>query len=150
MLKIKNFETGQEISTDQAATPAAKRKYITPRRSNDVKGKRKVLRRDQQIAEQILLRVATGMPHAIIGKMFSLSDEALHKLYQPELDEGLAIANSEVAGRLYTAATKGGNIVAMIFWLKSRAGWRDMDSKHEHEHKHQFKTAYDIDKMSEA
>lgn len=37
----------------------------------------------------------------------------------------MAQANAKVAAQLYTAATKGQNVNAMIFWLKARANWQD-------------------------
>ena len=43
-----------------------------------------------------------------------------------DLDCGVAEANAIVSGSLF-AAGKGGNIAAQIFWLKSRARWRERD-----------------------
>ena len=37
---------------------------------------------------------------------------------------GVAEANAIVSGSLFAAA-KGGNVVAQIFWLKTRAQWRE-------------------------
>jgi hypothetical protein len=48
----------------------------------------------------------------------------LRKRFRDELDRGAAEANATVAGSLFLAA-KGGNIVAQIFWLKTRARWRE-------------------------
>jgi hypothetical protein len=41
-----------------------------------------------------------------------------------DLDCGVAEANAIVSGSLFAAA-KGGNVVAQIFWLKTRAQWRE-------------------------
>jgi hypothetical protein len=41
-----------------------------------------------------------------------------------DLDRGVAEANAIVSGCLFAAA-KGGSIAAQIFWLKSRAQWRE-------------------------
>ena len=43
------------------------------------------------------------------------------------LDCGVAEANAIVSGCLFAAA-KGGSIAAQIFWLKSRARWRERDA----------------------
>src|SRR5262244_3057422 len=41
-----------------------------------------------------------------------------------DLDGGVAEANAIVSGSLF-AARRAGNIAAQIFWLKSRAQWRE-------------------------
>jgi hypothetical protein len=50
--------------------------------------------------------------------------KTLRKHYRDELDLGETKANAQVAGYLYNAA-KGGNVTAQIFWLKTRAKWRE-------------------------
>jgi hypothetical protein len=50
--------------------------------------------------------------------------KTLRKHFRPELDRGAAEANATIAGCLFAAA-KAGNIAAMIFWMKSRAQWRE-------------------------
>ena len=49
--------------------------------------------------------------------------------YQEELDEGRIDANSAIAGTLFQQA-KNGNTAAAIFWLKTRARWKET-SAHE-------------------
>jgi hypothetical protein len=48
----------------------------------------------------------------------------LRKRFRDELDRGVAEANATVCGYLLAAA-KAGNIPAIIFWLKTRANWRE-------------------------
>ena len=48
----------------------------------------------------------------------------LRKHYREELDLGETKANAQVAGFLFNAA-KNGNVTAQIFWLKTRAKWRE-------------------------
>jgi hypothetical protein len=48
----------------------------------------------------------------------------LRKHLREELDRGVAEANAMISGCLFTAA-KAGNITAQIFWLKTRARWRE-------------------------
>jgi hypothetical protein len=45
-------------------------------------------------------------------------------VWRDELDRGVAEARAKVAGYLFAAA-KAGNIAAIIFWLKTRAHWRE-------------------------
>ena len=50
--------------------------------------------------------------------------KTLRKRLRDELDRGVAEANATVCGYLFAAA-KAGNIPAIIFWLKTRAHWRE-------------------------
>jgi hypothetical protein len=54
----------------------------------------------------------------------------LRKRLRDELDRGVAEANAMVSGYLFAAA-KAGNIAAIIFWLKTRANWRERRSPDE-------------------
>lgn len=48
-----------------------------------------------------------------------------------ELDLGATKANAQVAGFLFAAA-KGGNVTAQIFWLKTRARWKEPPAEFKH------------------
>ena len=48
----------------------------------------------------------------------------LRKHYRDELDLGETKANAQVAGFLFNSA-RSGNVTAQIFWLKTRARWRE-------------------------
>ena len=67
---------------------------------------------------------AVGTPHEQIAKLLRVAVNTLKKHYREELDLGLARANAVVASTLFAQA-KSGNVTAMIFWLKARAGWRE-------------------------
>jgi len=73
---------------------------------------------------------ALGVPHEDIALRLKISSDTLVKYYQEELDEGRIDANSAIAGTLFNQAKKG-NTVAAIFWLKTRARWKETQS-HEH------------------
>src|SRR6185503_12562897 len=51
--------------------------------------------------------------------------------YRDELDLGTTKANAQVAGFLFNSA-RNGNVSAQIFWLKTRAGWKETPSEHRH------------------
>ncbi len=53
--------------------------------------------------------------------------KTLRKHYRDELDTGHVKANAKVAENLYRKATGEGReaVVAAIFWLKTRAGWKE-------------------------
>lgn len=60
-----------------------------------------------------------------------ISEPTLRKYFKKEIDQGRLKANAKVANSLYRNATESsdknphGNIIAQIFWLKARAGWRE-------------------------
>lgn len=53
------------------------------------------------------------------------SPKTLRRHYRQELDRGSVDANTRVAQTLLKMATSGNHAAATIFWLKSRAGWKD-------------------------
>ena len=53
-----------------------------------------------------------------------IDPKTLRKHYRDELDLGETKANAQVAGFLFNAA-RNGNVTAQIFWLKTRARWRE-------------------------
>jgi hypothetical protein len=74
---------------------------------------------------------AYGIPEADISGVVGIDPKTLRKHYREELDLGETKANAQVAGFLFNAA-KNGNFTAQIFWLKTRAKWREtpMELKH--------------------
>jgi hypothetical protein len=72
-----------------------------------------------------------GVPQYAIAEMIGISIPTLEKHYRSELDSGAGKANMKVAQSLFQMATniEKPNVVAAIFWLKSRAGWRDHDNE---------------------
>ena len=79
-------------------------------------------------AEQRILvksMAAVGIRHEEIARKVGIrSPKTLRKHFRRELDEGVTDANYSVAQSLYANAKKG-NVAAQIFWLKTRAGWRE-------------------------
>jgi hypothetical protein len=67
---------------------------------------------------------AYGIPEPDIARVLSVDPKTLRKHYRDELDLGETKANAQVAGYLFNAA-KNGNVTAQIFWLKTRARWRE-------------------------
>jgi hypothetical protein len=74
---------------------------------------------------------AYGIPEADISGVVGIDPKTLRKYYREELNLGETKANAQVAGFLFNAA-KTGNVTAQIFWLKTRAKWREtpMELKH--------------------
>lgn len=74
---------------------------------------------------------AYGIPETDISRVIGVDPKTLRKHYRDELDLGEAKANAQVAGFLFNAA-KNGNVTAQIFWLKTRAKWREIPIELKH------------------
>jgi hypothetical protein len=72
----------------------------------------------------VQLHATIGTPQAVIADILGIDGKTLTKYYREELDQALARANASVGGALFNKATKG-DTAAMIFWMKTRAGWRE-------------------------
>jgi hypothetical protein len=79
---------------------------------------------EQRIRVQAYATV--GTPHNDIAILMGITLKTLLKRYRLELDRGKAQGNAQMGGRLYKAGMNG-NIAAMIFWMKSQAGWREKE-----------------------
>lgn len=53
-----------------------------------------------------------------------IAEKTLRKYFQAELDTGRVKANAKIAMTLYSKALSG-DTTAMIFWLKTRARWKE-------------------------
>lgn len=82
----------------------------------------------------VAIMAACGMPQPLICEKIingatgaPIDMKTLRKVFRQELDEGGASANAIVAQSLFRKAT--GNspqaVTAAIFWLKTRAGWKE-------------------------
>lgn len=90
-------------------------------------------RKAHQPTEKTIKQVETlagyGLPMEQIGSVIDVSVSTLQKYYREPLDRGVAKANALVAESLFKQAT-GGNTTALIFWAKTRMGWREVQ-RHE-------------------
>jgi hypothetical protein len=79
--------------------------------------------------ENVKILSACGVPQStmcqiIVGKNDPIDEKTLRKHFKVELESGAALANAKVAQSLFKKAT-GGNVTAQLFWLKTRAGWKE-------------------------
>lgn len=65
-----------------------------------------------------------GVRHDEIALYLDIDPKTLRKHYRAQLDKGVVKANVSVARSLHKQAVEG-NVAAAIFWLKSRAGFRE-------------------------
>jgi predicted transcriptional regulator len=74
--------------------------------------------------DTVTLHAMVGTPQEDIARVLGISDRTLRKHYRDELDLSLAKANATIGGSLFNKA-KGGDTSAQMFWLKTRAGFRE-------------------------
>jgi hypothetical protein len=79
---------------------------------------------DPALRRQVEAMAAYGIPEPDIARVVGVDPKTLRKHYRDELDMGETKANAQVAGFLFNSA-KNGNVSAQIFWLKTRARWRE-------------------------
>jgi len=72
----------------------------------------------------VQLHATIGTRHDTIADIIGIDAKTLRKHYRDELDQSMAKANAQIGGALFNKA-KGGDTAAMIFWMKTRAGWRE-------------------------
>ena len=72
----------------------------------------------------VQLHATIGTQQHTIADIIGIDDKTLRKYYREELDHAMAQANATIGGALFNKA-KGGDTTAMIFWMKTRAGWRE-------------------------
>ncbi len=78
---------------------------------------------------QVAALTSFGIQQDQIALHLEVSAPALRKYYRRQLDIGVTHANARVAARLFETATSTGNDfvpASMYFWLKCRAGWREV------------------------
>lgn len=77
---------------------------------------------------QVETMAGFGLEQERIARVMGIDAKTLRKHYRHELDVGADKANMIVAQRLFDQTAK--NVVAAIFWLKARAGWRERIDVH--------------------
>lgn|SRR5574343_219444 len=78
----------------------------------------------KQTREVVRAYTLAGTAQEIIAARLEIDAKTLRKHYREELDYALAEANAVVSKTLLAKA-KAGDTVAMLFWLKTRAGWKE-------------------------
>jgi hypothetical protein len=78
----------------------------------------------------VQLHATIGTQQSVIASILGIDPKTLRLHYREELDHAMAQANATIGGALFNKA-KSGDTTAMIFWMKTRAGWKE---RHEVEH----------------
>ena len=79
---------------------------------------------NEAMREQVRHLAGVGVRQDDIARIIGCAPKTLRKRCREDLDRGVAEANATVSGYLFAAA-KAGNVTAQIFWLKTRAHWRE-------------------------
>ena len=74
--------------------------------------------------QTVQLHVMVGSRQEVIAEILGISVDTLYRHYKAEMDTAREKANASIGGALYKKAM-GGDTTAMIFWLKTRARWRE-------------------------
>ena len=84
-------------------------------------------RPDPLVRRQVEAMTGYGVAETDIARVVGIDPKTLRKHYRDELDNGHVKANAKVAENLFRKATGEGreSVVAAIFWLKTRAGWKE-------------------------
>jgi hypothetical protein len=76
------------------------------------------------VRDKVRHLAGVGVGQDDIAKIIGCAPKTLRKRCRDDLDRGVAEANATVSGYLFASA-KAGNVTAQIFWLKTRAHWRE-------------------------
>lgn len=82
---------------------------------------------NKQTKHDVKMLKAFGITHAHIADHLGISHDTLEKYYRHEIDHGLNEANIKVANVLFELCTVKKDRASVMFWLKTRGGWREKD-----------------------
>lgn len=74
--------------------------------------------------DTVRLHAIVGTRHEMIAQVLQVDVKTLYKYYRRELDTARDLANAQVGGALFNKALAG-DTTAQIFWMKTRAGWKE-------------------------
>ena len=86
------------------------------------RGKKHIPTEESQKLVKALASV--GITYEDIASKLDISSDCLVTHYKKELADGRIDANAQIGKGLFEQA-KSGNTAAAIFWLKTRAGWKE-------------------------
>jgi hypothetical protein len=89
---------------------------------------RKAFAVNDAVRERVRHLAGIGLRQDDIATIIGCSPKTLRKRLRDDLDRGVAEANATVSGYLFASA-KAGNVTAQIFWLKTRAHWREKTAR---------------------
>ena len=76
------------------------------------------------LRDTVRLHAIVGTRHEMIAQVLQIDVKTLYKYYRRELDTARDLANAQVGGALFNKAMAG-DTTAQIFWMKTRARWKE-------------------------
>lgn len=76
------------------------------------------------LRQTVQLHTLVGNTQETVSRVLGIDEKTLRLHYRDELDLAKARANATIGGALFNKA-KAGDTAAMIFWMKTQAGWRE-------------------------
>jgi len=72
--------------------------------------------------------IGYGITYSDIARVLGIDPKTMRKYFRDEMDVGAIKANTAMTQNLWNKAMGDGpsSVSATIFWLKCRAGWRDV------------------------
>ena len=101
------------------------KKSVSPIKAEDHKLAHKPTE-DQR--RQVAVMAELGLRQDEMARIMEISEPTLRKHYEIELSSAKSILNSQVANNLFRIATSEdhkGAVTAAIFWMKTRAKWKE-------------------------
>ena len=80
---------------------------------------------DDSIRERVRSLAAAGATWELIAARIGWTEKVARRKLSADYQRGIDEANTVIAGELFKKA-KAGNMTAIIFWLKTRARWREV------------------------
>ena len=81
--------------------------------------------------QTVELLTTFGHTQEEICTYLGINNRTLNKYFKKQIEIGRTKTNLSVGKRLYEKAAIDGDVPSMIFWLKTRAGWREKDRENE-------------------
>lgn len=85
---------------------------------------RKKIQWDEKTAKIVSALAKYGITQREIAIEAGICEKVLAVLYHSELERGRAVANAAIGKRLFEKALQG-DTACLIFWAKTRMGWRE-------------------------
>lgn len=79
---------------------------------------------EESTAKVVASLAAYGITHEDIAQHLGMNVKTLVKYYAKELKEGKIAASAKVGERIFKLAMEG-NVTCLLFWAKTRMGWRE-------------------------
>lgn len=80
--------------------------------------------RTEEQAQWVAKMCCAGITHPAIARVLGITDDTLKKYFKDELDTSLDIRNTKASELLWEKVLSG-DTVCLLFYLKTRAGFRE-------------------------